>query len=536
MLAALDTIAPKQNRCGVLFHGEGVPQWAQKSVRRLATLLGQENVFYFSASHGDVTEKISALHLDFIFNLGVSGPMAWLSLLPYGVWSYRFGPRHESESSNDGSLFGIGELWRGSPIQEVRLESISPHGVITVLKSGKFRCILHSVAQHRTSILAQCYDWPAQIALELVDRGVVSGVRELGLCMTRRPQNSRRWVAVLLPVLLAFRKMVHLAKLAKRFFLYSQWNIGMVRDGLSGLLKKGQALDVDWFLDVRWPLFYADPFLTSHEGNKYVFAERYDFTKARGAIAVLPLTEGRYDEKRDVALEFPFHTSYPCLVKDAERLYCVPETLARKEIAIYRCEKFPRVWQKVGVVVQGDRYSDPTLFQYGGRWWVFATIFDEYSEGNSVLHAWHATRIGGPWTPHLKNPIKCDVSSSRSAGSVFSHQGHLFRPAQDCATSYGQSIVIQKIVQLTCEEFREEFFHRVSPTKDYPESCHHMSMLDGLVFVDGRRELFSLSAMTFRVKRAAANIVSRWSRAAETKVRPFPLRLETAFASRSAPF
>jgi hypothetical protein len=317
--------------------------------------------------------------------------------------------------------------------------------------------------------------------------------------------------------------------------MYSQWNVGMVTGGLPALLGHRSPPEVDWLLDLKWPLFYADPFLTSHNGEPFLFAERYDFTQMKGSIAVLPLGGQAYDEKRDVALEFPFHTSYPCLVKDAERLYCVPETLARKEIAIYRCERFPRVWQKIGVVAQGESYSDPTLFRHGGRWWIFATRFDEHSEGNSILNAWHATRLTGPWTAHLKNPIKCDVAGARSAGSVFSNGGNVFRPAQDCSKRYGEAIVIQRIVSLTPDEFREELFHRVCSTKEYPDSCHHMTMMDGLVFVDGRRELFSLSAAMLRLKRVGTAVIERFIKPSETAVRPFPIRLEKELVSRSAP-
>ncbi len=529
MLAALDTIAPREVRCGIIFDGEQAPLWAEACIEQLRNRCGRKNLFFISTDRGSLKEQIGSLYLDFALNLNSTESMDWIRFLPHGAWSFRFGESRQDSGDN----FGSQELWGNQVVQTVRLESISPDGVVSVLKEGKFRSVLYSLAKHRIAVLTQCADWPAQLVQELIDSGSIQGSLEVGLGVRNSLESKKSPASLALAAITFFRWCFHLLGLSKRFFLYSQWNIGMVREGLPALLENSERLAVDWLLELKWPLFYADPFLTSYQGQNFVFAERYDFRKGKGAIAVLPLTGAPYDEKRDVALEFPFHTSYPCLIKDSERLYCVPETLARKEIAIYRCEKFPRVWQKVTVVAEGSRYSDPTIFHHGGRWWVFATIFDEHSEGNSILHAWHAPRLAGPWTAHLKNPIKCDVSGSRSAGNLFFMNGELFRPAQDCSRSYGHSLVIQKVVNLTPESFEERLVHTIGPTAEYPDGCHHMTSMDGMVFIDGRRERPSVAAMWFRTKRIGTTIGSRLFKQPETALRPFPLRLETTIGSAS---
>ncbi len=47
--------------------------------------------------------------------------------------------------------------------------------------------------------------------------------------------------------------------------------------------------------------------------------------------------------------------------------------------------------------------------------------------------------LEGPWEPHRRNPVKCDVRGSRPAGTPFVHGGELYRPAQDGSKRYGKA-------------------------------------------------------------------------------------------------
>jgi hypothetical protein len=53
------------------------------------------------------------------------------------------------------------------------------------------------------------------------------------------------------------------------------------------------------------------------------------------------------------------------------------------------------------------------------------------------------------------NPIVSDVRRARPAGRIFSHDGHLIRPAQDCSEAYGWRIALNRIEVLTEAEYRE---------------------------------------------------------------------------------
>ncbi|HEY8475333.1 MAG TPA: hypothetical protein VIN09_00545, partial [Chloroflexota bacterium] len=147
--------------------------------------------------------------------------------------------------------------------------------------------------------------------------------------------------------------------------------------------------------------------------------------------------------------------------------------------------RFPSRWEKVATLVEGAAVVDPTVFFFEGRWWLLGA--DQETGSNNTLYAWHADDLFGPWVPHRANPLKTDVRSSRPAGTPFLHEGHLYRPAQDCSTTYGGSVVINRVTRLTPSEFHEEpvAVLRPDPKGPYPHGLHHISFAGGVTVVDG---------------------------------------------------
>src|SRR5690606_37026312 len=111
---------------------------------------------------------------------------------------------------------------------------------------------------------------------------------------------------------------------------------------------------------------------------------------------------------------------------------------------------------------------DPTLFKHEGRYWLLFTLQDDGAWGNQKLYAYHAPSLDAPWTAHPLNPVKCDIGATRPAGNVFSVEGSLFRPSQDCSTTYGGALVINQILALTQDRFEEREVARLRPLKASP--------------------------------------------------------------------
>jgi hypothetical protein len=514
-------------KCGVLQDVSTPSSWAEDCIRELKSLGNELEIVELEVkSHlkddiksvalkGPVEETISLpLHFkehnfDFIINLSAKKfPSVWARSLPHGGWFYRFG-----SSDYDPGKFGSFEIFRGIRFQEVALEKVSEETATRIiLKKGKLKVVLSSIKLHRRSVLSQVSTWPASVAkIVLASKECVLDLAETESLKEQKPLKRAGRMAIV-PIT-AFRRCRMLGAKVVRSFTYQQWNIGRVTSNIRSV-EHSQPVGVDWLLKPKWPDCYADPFLIQYQGKEYVFAERYDFLKRKGSIAVFPVDngttgeKGKADENVQTVMDLPFHVSYPCMLEHEARLYCIPETLFCEEIAIYRCEKFPRIWNKICVVEKGGRFADPTMFRHEKRWWLFATKFDEYSEGNASLYAWYSSDIRGPWQPHLRNPIKVDVTCSRSAGGVVKSRGQLLRPTQDCSRSYGEAIVINRIIVLTPGAFEERFYRRIIPPQEYPHACHHLANLGGTTLIDGRRDRFSFRAGISKVSHMLSQLES----------------------------
>src|SRR5262249_28417338 len=160
---------------------------------------------------------------------------------------------------------------------------------------------------------------------------------------------------------------------------------------------------------------------------------------------------GGFEPRAEPVLGLSTHMSYPFIVDDGEdETYCVPETCLENEIALYRAGEVPERWSKVCVLVPDFPGVDPTVFRHDGRWWLTGTRSGPLED--IALWVWHADRLTGPWIEHPANPVKTDVRSARPGGSPFVVDGELYRPAQDCSTSYGAAVSIQRVTRLSITE------------------------------------------------------------------------------------
>ena len=48
-----------------------------------------------------------------------------------------------------------------------------------------------------------------------------------------------------------------------------------------------------------------------------------------------------------------------------------PQSAAKQFVRLYRAQDFPNSWVRVGELVSGRPFADPTVFRYDGMWWMF---------------------------------------------------------------------------------------------------------------------------------------------------------------------
>jgi hypothetical protein len=274
------------------------------------------------------------------------------------------------------------------------------------------------------------------------------------------------------------------------------WNIGLApRPAIETLALGGVMRDVAWMSDPPVLTFRADPFgWTDGNGETWVAHERFDYRTGKGVLDLARFKGAFAGLSIEVLADLPVHASYPFLLLAQGQLLCLPEVNESGQTLMFTIETSPARLKPALTLLKDVPMSDGTIFQFGEHLWLFGTRAD--ADSQLRLFAWFATSLSGPWTPHLLNPIKCDITSARPAGTPFWAGGSLIRPAQDCSRSYGSAITLNRIVALTPTEFHEETVGRIEPDPDgpYPDGIHTLSFVGESVLVDGKRHEFRWNA------------------------------------------
>ncbi len=235
--------------------------------------------------------------------------------------------------------------------------------------------------------------------------------------------------------------------------------------------------------------YWADPYLLPGGDDRLIMVEEYMNEPGRGRIALIRLDRSdRVAEVRTV-LEEQCHLSYPCVFAFGGQLYMVPESSEFERVDLYRCTDYPWVWKWERTLLDGIRACDSTIFEHDGRWWLFATVFDEpWLTPRDSMHVFFSDDpVDGVWSSHPGNPCVCDVHRARPAGPPFVRDGKLFRPGQDCSRGYGYGISISEVTALTEARYEERAVEFIGP--DWPEAVatHTLALGDRTTIVDCMR-------------------------------------------------
>ena len=412
----------------------------------------------------------------------------FLELPRYGVWSFSIG----GNSIYGGDQTCFWEILRSDPVITANLFRISPEPEqVCLLRTGVFKTQIHSPSRNLDKIYFECAKWPAYVCNKILHTSnwdVNQSPSELQLTKFGVPTNSQT---------LSFFKKILWSKCRKgtRSLCESEdWNIGVVEQPICSFLNPKLSKKISWIPKPDKNTFYADPFTIKKDDANYIFFEEFDYKTHSKWISYLRLN-GQIDASviRDSGLIK--NTSYPYLIDYQGEIYCIPEAWYTKEIVLFKAVDFPSKWEKVCVLIENVSGVDSTVFRYSDLWWIAATIREE--DPNLKLFLWYADSLFGPYQPHLTNPVKIDVRSSRPAGTPFVHDSKLYRPAQDCSRTYGGGIVINVIKELTPVEFREEVATVIKSDGNVPytDGIHTITAAGNITIIDGKRHIFNMNAL-----------------------------------------
>lgn len=425
----------------------------------------------------DAVQIIRSYELDVVISHGfriLRGEA--LRIAKHGVWSYH----HGDNLVNRGGPAGFWEVMDGSPISGAVLQVLSEdldNG--EVISRGWSRTVdRFSVKGSRNNLYWRSSSFVMRKLKELYANGKVASdanvFRPYYNPLLKMPTNAE-----LLPRLCKLTWSYAVQK-ARYSFFFDQWQLAY-RFRNSPDDPNNSFYRFNYLVPPK-DKFWADPFPVKCEGKYYVFFEEYLYKDDKAHISVIELSKSGASEASPV-LKRDYHLSYPFMLHWNDRYLMIPETAANKTIEVYTAERFPNEWRLETVLFEGIAARDATLFEIDGVWWMFVAIAD--TQFSDELHLYYSDSPLGPWKPHAKNPVRSDVRNSRPAGRPFYWKGELYRPAQDSSQRYGYGMRINKVVQLTPTEFREEEVSQILPQwrKDL-RGTHTLNICEDLTVID----------------------------------------------------
>src|SRR5581483_3012175 len=103
--------------------------------------------------------------------------------------------------------------------------------------------------------------------------------------------------------------------------------------------------------------FWADPFLHTRNGKTFCFVEDFVYRTGKAHITALEIDRTRVTE-HGIALDEPFHLSFPFLFEYRGELYMCPEACESRQVRVYRCTDFPLKWKLERILMDGVSAAD----------------------------------------------------------------------------------------------------------------------------------------------------------------------------------
>ena len=450
---------------------------------------------YFT--NGDV-KIIKSCGLDFIlkFGFGITRGQI-LKSAEYGVWSFH----HDDEKKYRGVPPCFWEIYYNDEITAAilqRLNDTLDGGV--VLRKGFMKTVRHSYSKNIEQVFTESSFWPAQVCKDIYNNNCnyfnnkpTGGTAPI----YKDPTNIQMvWFLSKLfyfQIINIFRSLIFIEK----------WDIGVINKGKKDLFTCGNINDfkIDYFnINGHDKLkFAADPFGIKENGNTVILYEDYDYAKDKAHISYFKIDAENKITEKGISIKESCHLSYPYIIADGKEVYCIPESHQVQQIILYKALDFPQKIIKKTILLENIQAVDPTIIKYNNKFWLMCT--DESRNPEVNLFIFFSDNLFGSWSPHKQNPVKCDVRSSRPAGTPFIIDEQLIRPAQDCSKTYGGRIVLNKINKLTEDYFHETEFAIIEPHDDggYNKGCHTLSIVGDKLFIDGRRNVFKINIKQFKI-------------------------------------
>lgn len=386
------------------------------------------------------------------------------------VWSYR----HPDDSSSSRFLPGIREAMSR---ERIAIFELIEHG--TGVVHG--RCVVNIDGMDpmalATEMLTIAARWPAAAIGSMRDSGETPG---LGPSEHLTPARTPGRLSMFLH---SFRRrLTEQLPAARR--TEGAFNIGILHQPIHVLLEEEGSRNVRWLPTPSKGKSRLEPFgYLGKDGELNVLFRKCDEDGSKGVIARVRPKPDNILKRSRVMLDEGDDSGYPFTLEAKGEVRVVISSTRDRSVRLDRVNA-ANDGLETGPCLIREALHAPTLFRHDGRWWLMGT---SAPLPDAILRAWYSESLEGPYSEHGNGPIKCDVRSSRPAGTPFTHDGHLYRPALDASLPDRPLVVINRVIHLDPFRFQEEVAQRLAGfnASAYGAGVRTISAMGGLTLVDG---------------------------------------------------
>lgn len=267
---------------------------------------------------------------------------------------------------------------------------------------------------------------------------------------------------------------------------YSQfWNIGFCEQSPMELLRDKALNPIRWMKHSYKDRWFADPFILKVTENEIiVLVEECLIESPKGIIAELVVDRRTMHLIRRYAiLELDTHLSYPTIYRHNDNIYICPENGQSEKLTMY---EYDTINHKLTdpVIILNEAVADATILELDSQYYLFAT---KYPDTQSNLYQFKSisNSILGPYQQIIDAPVQNSRACSRPAGAFFNIGNNIFRPAQSCVKSYGESLSIM-IKNSNDVIYNESLLFNLRPNSfRYNKGLHTLNFYDNYLVIDG---------------------------------------------------
>ena len=275
-----------------------------------------------------------------------------------------------------------------------------------------------------------------------------------------------------------------------RRFVSLKWTLGFIDYSPEIILDKQITPNIHWIKDSHKGSWFADPFILSiTEHDIVLLVEEFVYKTGLGRISKLVVSKQDYQFKSVKPLiDTGSHLSFPAYYRENGKVYIYPENTHSGKLYLYEYDENTDEVKEKGVLI-GRPLADAIITKIEDKEVILATTSP--NDNGKVLDIY---KLRGENDLPFNN-VSFTTNTARNAGFVFQEGGVQFRPAQDCSNSYGECVVLQKIIHSGgCLQFKEwkRFY---STNKRYALAFHTFNVFNNkMIVVDAQGFRYGVGA------------------------------------------